>query len=101
MKAPVRHIHHPQTIVATTVNRFGHHHDLIEGHRHRALVSKQNHSSGVRYTKNIYSKPICDHRTAVIVDRHLHDLFALARLTPQLIERDLSPGLIVSHCLSP
>ena len=32
---------------------------------------------------------------------HLHDLLALARLATQLIERDLSAGLIVSHWLSP
>ena len=47
VKTPVRHVHHPQTIIASAVNRFGHHHDLIEGHRYCALMPKQNHSAGI------------------------------------------------------
>ena len=101
MKAPIGHIHHPQTIVAAPINRFGHHHDLIEGHRHGALVSKQNHSAGIRYTKNIDSKPVRDDCTTVIVNCHLHDLLSLARLAAELVDRDLPPGLLFSHDFSP
>ena len=40
VKTPVRHIHHPQSIVTAAVDCFGHHHDLIEGHSNGTLVAK-------------------------------------------------------------
>ena len=101
MKAPIGHIHHPQTIVTAPINCFGHHHDFIKSHRHGALVPKQDHPAGVRYAKNIDPEPVRDDRTAVIVNCHLHDLLTFTCLAAKLVDRDLSPGLLFSHEFSP
>ena len=101
MEAPIGHIHHPEPIVTAAINRFGHHHDFIEGHRHGALVSKQDHPAGIRHAKDVDPQPVRDDRAAVVINCHLHDLLTFACLAAKLIDRNFPPGLLFSHEFSP
>ena len=98
METPVRHIHHTQTIFTATINALSHHHDLVKGDRYSTFVPEKNHTACVRDTENIDSQSVGNDCTAVVVDCHLDDLLALSHFAFQLVYRDLSSGLGVSHC---
>ena len=93
VEAPVRHVDHPQPVLRAPIDGLGHHHHLVEGDGHGALVPEEDHAAGVGHAKDVDAELVGDDGAAVVVDRHLHDLFALAHLAHQGAQRDLSSPL--------
>ncbi len=51
-------------------------------------MAKQYHPAGIGDAQDIDPKPVGDNRTAVVVNRHLHDLILCAHFLLQFADRD-------------
>jgi len=74
-----------------------HHHDFLEADGNGALVTEQDHATGVGDAKNVHAQTVGDDGRAVVIGCKLGDRLAPSHLGLERVDGDLAAFRGVCH----